>query len=67
MIHSNNQAGINDLIKKNEALDQKFLFKKNFIPKQKPVMMIKTPNEVPKRVIIKKKKTKSHNHSMVFN
>jgi len=40
----NNQNGINDLIKKNEALDQKFLFKKNFIPKQKPVMINKTPN-----------------------
>lgn len=30
---------LNDIIKKNEAYDQKFLFKKNFIPKQKPVMI----------------------------
>jgi len=26
-------------LKKNEAYDQKFLFKKNFIQKQKPVIM----------------------------
>jgi len=34
---------LNDILKKNEAYDQKFLFKKNFIPKQKPVMMANIP------------------------
>ena len=71
---------LNNLIKKNEALDQKFLFKKNFIPKQKPVMINKTPNpplimqsDLPinaqslKKLKKKSKKnSKSQNQSMVF-
>jgi len=39
-----NNLNLNDILKKNEEYDQKFLFKKNFIPKHKPVMNI---NQLP--------------------
>jgi hypothetical protein len=32
-------VNLNDILKKNEDYDQKFLFKKNFIPKHMPVMV----------------------------